>query len=311
MLTLFAVLMGIGVGAFRKVALGRSLAVAQVRDALRAARVFAIEQSSAAKVEVDAGQGVIRASGFVATGNWHFEDDLSRGWPTNATLQGDAALVEDGAVGRALRLSAREPASADLGRSVSFDADRGLELEAFVRLAEHCTGPLIAKGNAFRLALGEGRRLEARVALAADAEAPAEFLALAAESAVPPGRWVQVRLGFDGNALELALDGRVVARQVLERERSLAADPEAALVLGSERLPVDAEVDEVRLATVQVRPAPPLPDGIAFTASGVIRFDGRGRLDPRYHAEPVTIRLAYDEGQRSRDVVVGLLGEVR
>ena len=85
-LALISVLMGIGAGLFKKAGLGPALAVPQVKDAVRAARTFAVEQSAQASVEADPERGVLRSTGFVSVGNWHFEDERSRGWPTDAEL---------------------------------------------------------------------------------------------------------------------------------------------------------------------------------------------------------------------------------
>src|SRR5262245_60373418 len=92
-LLLFSILLGIGVGAFKKLSLGKSQAVGQVKDALRQARLFAIEQSSVAQVALDAKDQRIVASGFVLAGNWHFEDEKSQGWPNVAKLEGGAEIT--------------------------------------------------------------------------------------------------------------------------------------------------------------------------------------------------------------------------
>ena len=314
MLTLFSVLMGIGVGAFRKISLGRTLAVSQVKDALRAARLFAIEQSSVARVEIDAEANTIQAVGFVSTGNWHFEDDVSRGWPTNATLMGDARIVEHGAIGRGLQLGEDAVTQADLGQSTSFDSDRGLQVELFVKLNEDSTGSLIRKGNAFRLTLSDTRTLEGQIQIKeGELQGPAEDgkLSLATEVQVPWGRWVRVGMSYDGNSFRLLIDGR--ERAVVRNPEQLFAwpDPAASLMIGSANPQLVCGVDELRLASIVVREAPPLPDGVRLAAAGTIHFDARGRLDPGHHSKPVTVNLIYGEETRQREIVVGLLGEIR
>jgi len=313
-LTLFAVLMGIGVGAFRKISLGRTLAVSQVKDAVRAAQMFAIEQSSPARVDIDPERNTIQATGFVSTGNWHFEDDLSRGWPTNATLIGDAEIVEQGAIGRGLELGSAAIGQAELGQSASFDSDRGLLVELFCRLNEDSTGTLIQKGNAFRLSLSDTRTLVGSIRIKegnAQSAAVEGRLVLETAETVPFGRWVRVALTYDGIALRLLIGGREQA--VVRNPEQLFAepDPTAPLMIGSVNPPLVGAVDEVRLASIVVREAPPLPDGVRLAAAGTIHFDARGRLDPGQHSKPLTISLIYDEDRRRRDIVVGLLGEVR
>ncbi|MFH0947193.1 MAG: LamG-like jellyroll fold domain-containing protein [Planctomycetota bacterium] len=313
-LTLFSILMGIGVGAFRKVSLGRAMAVSQVKDALRAARLFAIEQSSGARVEIDPEANTIQACGFVSTGNWHFEDEVSRGWPTNAVLLGDATLIEDGAIGRGLRFGAEVAGQADLGRSVSFDSDRGIQVELFVRLRQDSAGTVIQKGDAFRLGLTDSRTLACRMRVREGhmpGTAVAGVLSLETEDRVPWGRWVRIGMTYDGTVLSLLIDGR--ARKSVKNPEPLFAepDPAATLLLGASNAHLTCDVDEVRLSSIVVREAPPLPDGVTFSASGTIYFDARGRLDPAYHTKPLTVTLVHDEQRRNREIVVGLLGEIR
>ena len=42
-----------------------------------------------------------------------------------------------------------------------------------------------------------------------------------------------------------------------------------------------------------------------------VQSDGRGRLDPNHHRRPAVVTLQYDESRRTRQVEVGLLGEIR
>lgn len=306
--------MGIGVGAFRKVSLGRAMAVSQVKDALRAARLFAIEQSSTARVEIDPEANTIQACGFVSTGNWHFEDETSRGWPTNAVLLGDTTLIEDGAIGRALRFGPQVTGQADLGRTVSFDSDRGLQVELFVRLNQDSAGTVISKGEAYRLGLTDDRTLACRMRVregTMPGPAVDGVLSLETEESVPWGRWVRIGLIYDGTVLSLLIDGRERASVKNPEPLFAEPDPTASLMLGAGNAHLMCDVDEVRLSSIVIRQAPPLPDGVTFSASGTIYFDARGRLDPAHHTKPLVVTLLHDEKRRNRDIVVGLLGEIR
>ncbi|MBI4878201.1 MAG: prepilin-type N-terminal cleavage/methylation domain-containing protein [Planctomycetes bacterium] len=315
-LGLFAILLGIGAGAFSRMNMGRGLAVAQVKDALRAARLFAVEQSTAARVDFDGAGNRVLASGFVSTGNWHFEDSTSFGWPTNAELAGGAVIEPGGAIGNALLLESAAPGSAVLGTSPSFDSDIGLRVEAYVQIEPDCAGVLIAKGEAFRLEVTEQRTLAARVRVkegVLESRAAGGFLRLDTADRVPCERWVAVALSYDGQSLRLAIDGR--ERACLANDVRLPAhpDPQAPLVIGGGSPPFSGLVDEVRLASIVTRDAPPLPHGVTLAAAGSVFFDGRGRLDAARHDRPAVITLRYDqdEGQRTRDIVVGMLGEIR
>lgn len=314
-LTIVAVLMGIGVGAFSRLQMGRSLAVAQVKDALRAARLFAIEQSSQSRVDMDPGQNVIQASGFIRVGNWHFEDDVSKGWPSTADFRGGASLIQDGAVGHGIRFAEDDVGWVDLGKSPSFDADVGLKIEAFVRLGKGFSGgSVLSKGKAFELALTESGNVVAavRVRPGEVAEGDREgLLHLETSDQVPKGRWSRIGLLYDGLSLRIFIDGRERSR--LENAERLVPwpAPADALAVGSLTQPIAADIDEVHLSSIVIHDAPPLPEGVAFKETGTVWFDGRGRLDPERHQKPVRITLVYDENRRTRSVEVGLLGEIR
>lgn len=301
--------MGIGVGAFKKINFGRELAVAQVKDALRSARLFALEQSATARVDVDDKSRRVVASGFVSTGNWHFEDE--RGWPTPADLDGDAEFAPGGAIGRCLALPPDVAAYASLGTSPSFDAADGLLVEAFVRVIE--PGTVVAKGAAFRLAVGSELRPFATVRLTeiADAATGDDKLMLEGDEPIELDRWTRLAFSYDGIYLRLLVDGREVAARKSEARVAPRPDPEAPITAGARQNGVRGFVDEVRIASVLVDSPPPLPDGVAFRSGQSVFFDGRGRLDPARHREPVRITLTFDEGTRTRDVVVGLLGEIQ
>ncbi len=313
-LTLFSILLGIGVGAFKKINLGRALAVAQVKDALRAARLFAIEQSSLARVDIDPEKNTIRASGFQSTGNWHFEDDRSRGWPNDATLSGGATLIEEGAIGRAIFLAAGDAGVVDLGRSPSFDADAGLKFDAFVRIPPGGGGLLVEKGEAFRLMITPDRtaagsvRVRQGEASGGDRD---DMIHVETSDPIPLDRWSRVEMIYDGFTLRLSIDGRERARLENQERLDPRPDPAAELTLGSLRTPFVGGIDEVRFALMASQDVPPLPDGVTFAGAGTVWFDRRGNLDGNHHRQPVTISLLFDENRRSRDVVVGLLGEIQ
>jgi hypothetical protein len=312
-LAILSVLLGIGVGAFDQVRLGRALAVAQVKDALRATRLFAIEQSSRARFTFG-GEGTrMLASGFVAAGNWHFEGQTD-GWPTQPSLEGGAERIPDGAIGGALRLPADSPGFVKLGTSPSFDAPLGLAVEAFVRVEPGTGGVIVRKGNAFALSLTADARLRGAVQVAAasgERTGTAETLVAETSAHVTPGRWTRVGMEYDGFELRLSIDG-VEQAAVAEQERRFPVpDPEADLVVGAQNPPFAGDVDEVRFAGVVARESPALPDGVVFAATGTIVFDGSGRLDPAFHARPATLELKYEEGAKSRSVTVGLLGEIQ
>lgn len=314
-LTLVSILMGIGVGAFKKISLGRRLAVAQVKDALRAARLFAVEQSSVARVDLDPVTNVIQSSGFQSVGNWHLEDPDSVGWPTLADRRGAATLIDDGAIGSAMLLPADENGWLDLGRSPSFDAEQGVLAEVFVKVAhEFDGGVLISKGTGFQVSLTPMRTVTAAVRVHEGAMSGGDkdgLLHLESQDAIWPERWSRVTLLYDGFTMRLSIDGRERARLTNQERLRPRPDEEANLLVGGVAPFFVGGVDEIRLASVVTVQAPPLPDGVQLASKGTVWFDGRGRLDPNHHQRPVVVSLKYDDDRRTREVEVGLLGEIR
>jgi prepilin-type N-terminal cleavage/methylation domain-containing protein len=312
-LTLISVLMGIGVGMFRKLNLGKALAVAQVKDALRAARLFAIEQSAPSRVEIDLEARRLISTGFVAVGNWHFEDELSRGWPTLADVTG-AELIADGAIGRGLRFTPDSRGFVSLGRSPSFDADQGVVLEVAVRVDEHQDVDLLAKGIAYGIAMtGDGglvMRVRARER-GLLGEGDGEVRTLAAAQCVPLDVFARLAGAYDGRVMSLAVDGREVARKEFEESLPIYSDEPAELLAGSSKPRFHGDLDEVRIGSSVTAEADALPEGVRFENAVAVHFAPGGRLDSSRHAGPVAIGLVYDAERMRREVVIGLLGEVR
>ncbi|MCC7172099.1 MAG: prepilin-type N-terminal cleavage/methylation domain-containing protein [Planctomycetes bacterium] len=311
-LALISVLMGIGVGAFRKLNPGRAMAVAQVKDALRSARLFALEQSVTSRVLLDATENVIAASGIVAVGDWHFETEDGRGWPVNARFDGGASVQPDGAIGRCVVFPPSDPGTVRLGRGPAFDFVAGMRIEAFVRVGTEAAGNIVSKGEAFVLAIGPGRTLKGSVLVSGRKSGEtAEPLVVASTEPLPVDRWVRVGLAHDGRSLKLWQNGVEVASVDDQEKRSPMPATDAEILLGSVRPTFVGAIDEVKIGSFVTQQAPPLPEGVRLSAGGDVWFDARGRLDSRFHTKPVTITLVYDEESRMREITVSLLGEIQ
>jgi prepilin-type N-terminal cleavage/methylation domain-containing protein len=311
-LALLSVLMGIGVGAFRKLNPGRAMAVAQVKDALRSARLFALEQSVTSRVTLDAEQNVIAASGIVAVGDWHFETEDGRGWPVNARLDGGASVQPGGAIGNCVVFPPTDPGTVRLGRGPAFDFVTGLRIELFIRVGKEASGRIVSKGEAFVLAIGPGRALKGSVMVSGrtSGETP-EPLVLDSKEPLPVDRWVRVGLTHDGRSMKLWQNGVEVASIDDQERRKPVPETDAEILVGSVRPAFVGAIDELKIGTYVTQQAPPLPEGVRFAAAGDVWFDARGRLDSRFHTKPVTIQLIYDEESRTREVTVSLLGEIQ
>jgi len=313
-LALVSVLMGIGVGAFRRINLGRAMAVSQVKDSLRSTRLFAVEQGAPSRLDFNLEEGVMISSGMVGVGNWHFED--STGWPTTVETTGDATFEAGGVLGRCLVIPEGSVGLARLGRSPSFDGEQGFRAELFVRTHGERTATILEKGDAFRIQVSSGGGIRAEVRTREGGlrgRGEGEMLSLNVPDCVPRDRWTRVGLSYDGIRLRVMIDGRDRAELKNDERMDPWPDPLSPLVAGSIDPPFVGSIDEVRLAAVETAESPPLPDGVVFKKAATVWFDGRGRLDPARHAEPVVITLQYGEESegRVRDVLVGLMGEVQ
>jgi prepilin-type N-terminal cleavage/methylation domain-containing protein len=313
-LGLFAVLFGISVGLFKKVGMGRAQAVAQVKDAIRAARTFAIEQSATATVDFDVAGGRVIASGFVSVGNWHFEDDRSAGWPTDADLTGGATIVDDGAIGRALKLSGDSRGFVTLGRSPSFDPDQGVLIDLFLRVPAGTDAPLVSKGKAYALSVTSDDGIAFTVRAREGGmlgKSEGELRSIALSRCFRPDRWSRVQASYDGRRMLVVVDGREFGRREFDSRLTLWPDPESPLMVGGPEDRFDGEIDELRLASTVINEAPPLPDGVKLDKPESIHFGPNGRLDPMRHAAPARVALVIEDGNRRREVVVGMFGEIQ
>jgi prepilin-type N-terminal cleavage/methylation domain-containing protein len=313
-LGLVAVLFGIGAGMFKKMGMGKTVALAQVKDAVRAARTFAIEQSATATVEFDAVNGRILASGFVTVGNWHFEDDISTGWPSDADLGPNTEIIDDGAIGRAVRLTDEHRGAITLGRAPAFDPDQGLLIDLFVRAGADVDAPLVSKGRGYALHLSADGGLTFTVRArerGAAGKGEGELRSLALSGCLVLGRYERIQAAYDGRRIRIVVDGRERGRREFDTALALWPDPDAPLQIGSLENRLAADVDELRISSSVVNDAPPLPDGVVFDKPDPIFFGPDGRLDPLRHATPARVTLVFDEGARRRDVVVSMFGEIQ
>lgn len=311
-LALIATLMGIGTGLFKKVGSGRALALSAVKDNLRATRTFAIEQSAVASLQFRPEDGAMISSSFLSVGNWHFEDERSRGWPTDADLSGGLEIASSGAIGRSLRIPRESRGFAALGNAPSFNPDHGILIDLFVKLEESQDRPILAKGLGYQLlATGDdGVALRVRCReRGVLGQGEGETRSIAVSGGLSQSRFVHVQASYDGRSLRIELDGRVRGVQEFTTRATLWPDVETPLTIGTPDSRFLGSVDEVRISSL-VLAENHIAEEIRFEKPLTVYFDPSGRLDPLRHTEPVAVTMIFD-GDRKRDVVVGLFGEIQ
>lgn len=314
-MAIIGVLLGFGVGAFNRLAAVDRVAAGQIRDALRTARSLAVSEAAPAAVVVEPASGEVYGLGLRAVGNWHLEDVEGTGWPLDARLPPEAGLVE-GWIGSGLVLGPdQQLALVDLPSS--FDSPDGFGVDVALRPeADPRPMQLLEREGAWRLRLDEDDQLEVTVWLEAQA-APEEFRQTLTGVRLPPDRWSRVQLVFDGRTLHVAVDGARVGEDTLfSPPRRMARGAATGLGTGRGGDPALAAfrgaIDELRLASVVRGDHETIPPDVVLEGEPrVVHLDPGGRLDPAWHAAPVTISFRTGEPPVRTVIEYGLLGSVR
>ncbi len=303
-------LLGLGVGAFSNLGRADRQATGQLKDALRAARLFALRSSAPASVIVDPVRGEVVGTGLLPVGNWHFEDDAGTGWPVPAR-HGPGALERRGVIGSALRLT-RDDTLVIGGLPSSFDSPHGFGVDVALR-PESDVRPLVLlqREGSWRLRLDEEDRLEVSLWFAATPQ-PLEFRQ-SFDLTLSPERYTQVSLNCDGRTLSLSLDGRRVVQDTrFDPPRKVHVPAGALLDCGTEVDRFRGWIDELRISSVIEGDHAPLPAEISLQGGPrVLRLDEFGHLDPAWHREPELIEFRVGDSGPLTHVELGLLGSVR
>jgi hypothetical protein len=309
-MAIIGTLLGMGVGVFSNLGRADRQAAGQIKDALRAARLFALQSSAPAAVVVDPPHGEIFGLGLAPVGNWHFEDDAGTGWPVAARHAADA-LLADGVLGSALGI-AGEDALMITELPGRFDSPHGFGVDVFLRPdREPRPMTLLERPGSWSLRLDEESQLEVRLVLQSKPN-PEEFR-LTLPVSLPAERYTQVTVVFDGRVLHVALDGRRVGEDTLfATPRLLQTAPGAPLRTGREEERYRGAIDELAVSSVIEGDHRPLPADVALEgALRVLRFDAQGHLDPDWHRTPERITFRHGSPEQRTFIELGQLGTVR
>lgn len=277
-----------------------------VRATLRLARNSARAAGTGSVVRLDPERNVMEASPVEIGGNWHFEDATgSRG--TSFSHDGD--FKDGGKIGRCLELAG---GSVDLGSYPFYEATDGFKFSLWVRPTQDEGGVLFLREGSFKLQVTGESGLTGEVSVG-----PNRHTAVVETrpGLIVPGRWSHVALSYD--RIEVAIEVNHV-RYAMRREiRPMTPVSDAHLFIGSGYEGLHGFVDEARYDVVIGGTVDELSAGAEFMPDvpAVIRFNGRGQLDARFHKGPAIIRIKGDDGEETEGRVevvrIELSGAVR
>lgn len=259
-----------------------------VRSVLRLARNSARTSGSGAVVRFDVETSSIEASPVETGAHCHFEDDfVSRG----ITAKHSGQIVEEGKFGRCLRLAGGE---CDFGSHPFYHPENGFRATCWVQPDAGANGVIFELEGSFKLELGQDGSLTAE--LRSGKQGVVTGLETRA-GLVEAGRWQSVSLTYDRLEFAIDVDGvRYAARKQLD---PVTIDLKGHLNVGSARGGIKGLVDEFRYDVVAAAEREQLSAGADLKegTDTVIRFDPKGRLDPRHHRRPAIILIEGDAGE--------------
>lgn len=316
-IAIIATLLGLGLGAFRRMDSSDRQAIGQVKDALREARLFARARSAPATLIIDAEAGAVYATGLTAVGNWHFEDLDGIGWPLDAVLE--RATLTTGVLGFGVELV--DDAQLRLvDPPPSFDSPHGFGVDLFVAPADEPRPMTILERNgSWALGLDSHGDLEITLMLRKPPEpgidvASEEFRMSVPGLRLPADRLTQLMVVFDGRRLHVSVDGRRAVEDTLFTEaRQIVVTSGLAITTGVAPTHFRGRMDELRLSSVVVADHTPLPNDVVLVGpSRLVHIDALGHLDASRHAAPEVVHMTWDvDPPIDLYVEMGLMGSVR
>lgn len=310
-LTLIATLLGVGVGVFGQLTLGKQAAPGLVKNVLRSARSFALLEGAPARVAIDAKNRSLRSFGLRTIGLWHLESDEMEGaFRHNGILHG-GEIVPEGRIGQGVRFSGKGDGWIELpvGTLSSFQTPEGIAVEFDLLLDRPQSATLVERKNSFSLQCTADGKLRALISLEGTAmEGGGSNQAQTREGALPWGRWTRVGLLYDRKRLRIVIDG---IEEVAVEERGALRCPPEPVIFGSPTSRLEAKLDEIRISAVVAGEEAVLPKEVELLPGpSEVQFDAAGNLDPSVHAVPAVLTLQLDGGKKI-PIEVGIYGTIR
>lgn len=314
--TLVAMLLGLGLGVFSHLDLSDRVSVSSVQGVVRSAHNWSVARSATARVVIDRERGVLGAEGLQVVGTWQFEATPIVGAFGVEGVSSGGRVVDDGFLGHALSF-AGEPNGSRVSFAVqqdpAYDLSRGFQIRCAVRRAGARGGTLLDLGGVVTVETTSDGALRASFTAQRVDDDPAAgagglVTATTRPGVLPADRWVPVEVSYDRRWLRVLVDGQAAA--MLE-EVAPVARVSGPLVLSPSSEAFPGAVDALTISVVVGDDRVELPQGVTLskgTPSEIV-FRAGGALDPDVHREPVRIVLEYEDGRKDT-VVINLFGTV-
>lgn len=323
-MAVIGILLGAGVGVLASLDLGERAALGRIQNAIRSTRNTALARRAPARVRLlapgapghrGAGDGwALQPEVLELVGTWHFEGDLEGAFGLTGTAD-EPAFADDGYIGRALGLAARDDSAVEfpVQNDPAFDFQQGFVLECALRLeAARNPGVVVDAGGLFGLELQAHGALSGWLVPAGLDERgqlrPKGRQELCTdEGALSGPGWHRVRFEYDRRLARISVEGVELARTELDVPLWRMEGP---LALGDGRQRVGVGVDALVIGAFIAAPAVVLEDTLRLVEPPpVIAFDAAGHLDRELHGERVELVLELEDGRRA-PVHVGAYGTV-
>jgi hypothetical protein len=314
-MTILAVVLGTGVGAFASLDFGKRQARGLVKNVLRSAQNSAIARQAPARVHVDHARGAITAEAMEVIGTWRFEERKVAGAGyVGGQIAGGALFVEDGFLGDALYLDGRPGSHAEIPvqRDPAFDLRDGFSLECVLRREGGSGGQPVVIGEVAGIDVTNQGALRGWLIPAVEERGQLKrggrVLVESEPGLAKVGEWVRVKLEYDRAELVLSVDG---VRAGARGEAAQVWPVERPMLLSGRQFPFQGAIDDLVIACVVASDETALPESVRFSADTPrdVWFAPGGGLDRARHPLPVILTLEFDDGHRER-ILVGAYGTV-
>ncbi|MBL8857818.1 MAG: prepilin-type N-terminal cleavage/methylation domain-containing protein [Planctomycetes bacterium] len=315
-MSLVAIVLGLGLGVFANLDVGGRVAVGSVQDVLRAAHNWSVARSAPARVVIDSRAGTLVAQGHQVVGTWHFEDDSFRGAFGIDGVRFGGEIVADGYQGRALSFAGEPPRSHvdfPVHLDPSWDLADGFSIRFALKPADERGGTLMNVGGAVGIeTTGDGAIKAFFFAQRTDDETSkgrGGRVTIATQPHVlAPKRWSQVEVLYDRERFAIRVEGQTA---VFVTESAPVARLEGPLVLSPSQNAFPGAIDALVVAVVVSDEPVQLPAGVALAADTprAVVFQAGGGLDRDVHRETLRLVIEFDDG-RKETVLVNLYGTV-
>ncbi len=279
-MTLIAVLAGLGIGLLGLGSNDMTIAWAVVQDQLRLAHDTARNSGRPTEVRFEQAKAgmVVQSRVLASVGEWHLEPDEDYYAGLRPELNGTP--VEQGRYGWAMRADVEDGKTLFVVNSqgrARFDLSNGFSLRLEVKLEERVRTTVARFGQAFRLELDDRLVPSATLTLADPGPRPGRRVTVTGTRPLRLFQWTQLELIHDGYRLLLVVDGVNAATASARGECFQRRGDRLEISPGE--TPLHGLVDEIRLLAYELSEAQELPPSIELRGfQGPVGFDSRGKL---------------------------------